>query len=300
MLEDRVLLDDLVYPEGPRWHDGRLYVADFYAGEIVWCDLRGNRGIRLRVPSQPSGIGWLPDGRMMVASMRDARVLLCDGSKTTVAADLSAWTPCLNEMVVDPLGRAYVGGMRNVYADQRSPDEIAQGGPVGDQPESLYLVEAGKAGMAAHVRIAADDLDFPNGTVITPDGKTLILAESMAQRLTAFAIAEDGTLGGRRIWAQLNGVPDGICLDADGCVWVAICFPEDARAFYRVAEGGRIQDRIASDRVPMAVALGGPARNLIFLVETSVVGVGDEPGLRDRGNGRVRVGRVEVPGAGVP
>lgn len=299
MLDERVLLDDLIYPEGPRWHDGRLYVADFYAGEVVWCDLEGGKGVHLRLPSQPSGMGWLPDGRMMVVSMRDARVLLYNGSESTVAADLSDTAPCANEMVVDPRGRAYVGGMRNVYADQRNPEEIAQGG-LGDEAESIYLVEPGGGGAEARVRTVARNLNFPNGTVITPDGKTLIIAESMSQQLTAFDIAEDGSLHRRRVWAELNGVPDGICLDAEGRVWVAICFPEDARAFYRVAEGGRILDTIPTDRVPMAVALGGPARDLIFLVEARVVGVGDEPGLRDRGNGRVRVGRVGVPGAGVP
>jgi sugar lactone lactonase YvrE len=299
MLEERTLLDGLIYPEGPRWHEDHLYVADFYAGEIVRCDLQGGRDIYMTVPAQPSGMGWLPDGRLQVVSMRDARILLYDGQAVTVAADLSGSTPCANEMVVDPQGRAYVGGMRNVYTDKRAPAEIAAGG--GDSElENLYLVEPGSTGEPSRVRIVATDLNFPNGTVITPDGKTLIIAESMAQQLTAFDIAEDGALFGRRSWAKLCGVPDGICLDADGCVWVAICFPEDARGFYRVAEGGDILDKIATQWVPMAVALGGPDRNHIFLVESRVVGTGDESGVRDRGNGRVRVGRVTVPGAGIP
>jgi len=300
MRGERILLDNLICPEGPRWHDGLLYVADFYAWEVVWCDLDGGHGRHLHVPGRPSGMGWLPDGRMMVVSMRDACVLLYDGAEVDAVVDLSAWTPCTNEMIVDGRGRAYVGGMRNVYADRFDTADLAPDAAAGGRLEDLYLVELAENGKDLRVRTVARELNFPNGTVITPDGKTLIIAESMAQRLTAFDIAEDGSLDRRRVWAQLNGVPDGICLDAEGCVWVAMCFPVDARALCRVAEGGGIRNVIGTDRVPMAVALGGPERDLIFLVESQVVGVGSEPGLRCRGNGRVRTGRVSVPGAGVP
>lgn len=298
--DEQILLDDLIYPEGPRWHEGRLYVADFYAREIVWCDLDGNKGKYLDVPGQPSGMGWLPDGRMLTVSMRDASVLVTDGINTEIVADLSARSPCTNEMIVDRQGRAYVGGMMNVY----SPDlDLADAGKKAGSNramENLYLVDCSRGTSSAAVRVVATDLNFPNGTVITPDGRTLIVAESMSQRLTIFDIAEDGSLENRRNWAELSGMPDGICLDEEGCIWVAICFPEEKRAFQRIAEGGQVMDVITSSRVPMAVALGGPDRDHIFLVETAVVGVADEPGLRVRGNGRVRTGRVPVPGPPFP
>jgi len=298
--EEHILLNDLIYPEGPRWHEGKFYIADFYAREIVWSDLDGNRGRFLDVAGQPSGMGWLPDGRMLAVSMRDARVLVTDGHNTQVVADIGAYSPCLNEMVVDSKGRAYVGGMMNVYGEQADLSTAREAAGSNGLMENIYLLDCSNGTSKVEIRVAASDLNFPNGTVISPDGQTLIVAESMSQCLTAFDIATDGSLENRRVWAALSGMPDGICMDEGGCIWVAICFPEEQRAFQRIAQGGQVMDVIASSKVPMAVALGGPKRDLIFLVETTVVGVADEPGLRDRGNGQVRVGRVPVPGAGIP
>jgi sugar lactone lactonase YvrE len=280
--EPRVLLDGLVFPEGPRWHDGRLYFSDMHACEVVAVDLSGRREVVCAVGKRPSGIGFRPDGRMLVVSMEDRKVLLLDAGELRVHADVGERAPFdLNDMVVDAKGRAYVG---NFGFDLHG----------GAQPTTtnLHLVEADGS-----VREVASDLSFPNGPAITPDGRTLILAESFGKRLTAFDIADDGALSNRRTWAELDVYPDGICLDAEGCVWVAS--PLAPGGFVRVAAGGEVRDRIElPDRFGYACMLGGPARRHLFLLEA----FGSNPaniGGR-RGTGRIRVVEVDVPGAGLP
>jgi len=221
----RTVLDGMSYLECPRWHDGRLYVSDFYTQRVLAVDLDGGGEAETvaTVPEQPSGLGWLPDGTMLVVSMRDRRVLrVRDGGEPEVHADLSGLAPWhLNDMVVDAEGRAYVGNFGF---------DIMSGATI----RSTCVVRVDPDGSAA---VAADDLRFPNGTVIFPDGRTLVVAETLAGRLTAFDVGDDGSLANRRVWAQLSeaadtddmgellaagGVaPDGIALDAERAIWAA-------------------------------------------------------------------------------
>jgi sugar lactone lactonase YvrE len=201
-------------------------------------------------------------------------------------------------MVVSPDGRAYAGGL----ADMWSMLADNPGSTVYDleyPPEHLHLIEAGQAGEGGRSRVVASDIHGPNGAVITPDGSRLIIAESNEKRLLTFDLEQDGSLTNRQVWADLGslGHPDGICLDAQEFVWVAIVSPRGAYGFYRVAKGGEISERFTTDRHAVAVALGGPDGRDIFMCEASVAEL-DQPEVHVRGNSRVMVGKVEVPGAG--
>jgi sugar lactone lactonase YvrE len=276
----KTLLDGLMFPEGPRWHRGRLYFSDMQAHEVIAVDLQGRRETIANVPGRPSGLGVRPDGSWLAVSMHDRKLLRIAENSTETVADLSAFAGghC-NDMVVDAKGNAYVGNFGFDFEN-------------GEQPKvtGLALVTAnGKA------RGVGGDLLFPNGMAITPDGKTLIVAESFAARLTAYEIASDGTLQNRRLWAQLQVPPDGICLDAEGCVWIAN--PMAPGGFFRVAEGGAIKAQLETpERVGLACMLGGPDRRTLFMLES----VGSNPSKSARGHGRIRIATVDVPGAGWP
>ncbi len=279
--ETKVLMDGIAFGEGPRWHAGRLYFSDMHSQQVLAVDLDGKSEVIARIENDPSGLGWLPDGRMLVVSMKDRSLLRieADGGQTIVA-DLHAHADhhC-NDMVVDAQGRAYVGNF--------GWDLHGGGKP---RPANLVLVEPDGA-----MRVVADGLDFPNGAVITPDGATLILAESFGARLTAFDIAQDGSLSNRRVFAQLSGaVPDGICLDAEGAVWVA---SPVSREVLRVREGGEVVERIALELQAFACMLGGPERRHLFIC-TAGSSMPDE--CIARRDGRIEVAHVEVAGAGLP
>ena len=278
----RLLLDNLIFPEGPRWHDGRLWFSDMHAHEVVAVDLEGNRETIVEVPNQPSGLGWLPNGRMLVVSMTDRKLLRLDPDGLVEAADLRelASFHC-NDMVVDGDGRAYVGNFGSDISEGQQP-----------QPANLVMVTPG-----GEARVVAGDLMFPNGTVVTPDGGTLIVAETWGRRLTAFDVQEDGSLSNRWVWAELDVEPDGICLDAENRVWVAA--PVYPGSFVRVAEGGEVQDRIDLERRGgFACALGGPERRTLFMLEAFPAG--NSARVRGRDSGQIRTVEVEVPGAGWP
>lgn len=292
----RLLRDDLMLAEAPRWRDGRLYVSDFYAKEVVALDLDGHREVIVTVPGQPGGLGWLPNGDMLIASMRDALVLRFDGESLEEVANLSSSSAVLNDMVVSAEGRAYVGGMPDLYS-LLGDGSGATAVDIELPAQPLYLVEAPAAGETGCYRIAAGDVAFPNGAVVTPDGHCLIVAETMRLRLLAFDIEPDGSLTNRRVWAELGHMPDGICLDAEGCVWVAVPHPPEGQGFLRVAEGGEIIDRVPTSRAAVAVELGGPEGDDLFMVEARVVAVERLAEASVRGNGRVSVGKVSVPGA---
>lgn len=278
--EGRVLLDGLVFPEGPRWHEGRLWFSDMHAHEVVAVDLDGNRETICEVPQQPSGLGWLPDGRLLIVSMVDRKLLRLDPDGLYEVADLSALAPYhCNDMVVDAEGSAYIG---NFGFDLQARERL----------RTTTMVRVSPDGDA---RIVADGLEFPNGTVITPDGQTLIVGESMGQRLTAFDIEADGSLSNQRVWADLGFPPDGICLDAEHRIWVAV--PLLPGAVARVAEGGEVLERIdVADFGVYACMLGGPQRNTLFTLEA--VSSAPQPG--DPRTARIRVFDVEVGGAGLP
>ena len=280
MSETSILLSDLAFPEGPRWRDGKLWFSDMHSQKVMTVDLDGNAETVLEVPNDPSGLGWLPDGRLLVVSMRDRKLMRQDPEGLVEVADLSqiATWHC-NDMVVDSHGRAYVG---NFGAD-------LQGG--GDMvPTSMARVDPDGS-----VHVAAEDLMFPNGTVITPDGKTLIVGESFASCLTAFDVAADGTLSNRRVWAKLEGaLPDGCCLDADGAIWVASPISSEV---LRVHEGGKVSRRIPLDQQGIACMLGGGDRKTLFVLTASTLV--PEEAAEQRG-GRIEVVEVDVPGAGLP
>jgi sugar lactone lactonase YvrE len=280
----RVLLDDLVFPEAPRWRDDRLWVSDQHAREIFTVDLAGHRQQVLDVPGQPSGLGWLPDGRLLAVSMVDRKVLRLEAGEPApvLHADLSKLAPhhC-NDMLVDAKGRAYVGNFGFDLDGREAP-----------RPTCLVLVAPD-----GESRVVADELMFPNGMVTTPDGSTLVVGESFGGRLTAFDVATDGSLSNRRVWAELGFPPDGICLDAEGCIWVAV--PVRQGAFVRVAEGGEVKQRIDVDRGAYACMLGGPDGRSLFLLEATT-SHGEKARARGRGNGRIRVMEVDVPRAGLP
>jgi sugar lactone lactonase YvrE len=286
MLKTEILLDGLGFPEAPRWHDGKLWFSDMGTCRVMTVDLDGNAETVVDVPGQPSGLGWLPDNRLLVVSMKDRRLLRLDPDGLIEVADLHelASFHC-NDMMVDQEGRAYIG---NFGFDIEDPEAV---------PKYAVIVLVMPDG---DVRIVADEMVFPNGSVITPDGGTLIVAESFASRLTAFSIESDGSLTGRRIWAQFDDLgfvmsddrisPDGICLDAEGAIWLAS--PESAEVL-RVKEGGDITHRFTVETQPFAVMLGGPDRQTLFVCTTIL----DE---RNSGKGRIEIVHVAVPGAGVP
>ncbi len=280
MRQFKVLLDNLCFGEGPRWHDGRLFFSDMHAHTVNAVDLDGRREVIAEVAANPSGLGWLPDGRMLVVSMTDRKLLRLEAGGLKLHADLSALASChCNDMVVDGSGRAYVGNFGYDFF-------------IGEAQKPAELVMVDPSGAA---RVVASDLMFPNGTVIPPGGKTLVVGESMAHRLTEFDIGADGSLSNRRVWAELgDGLPDGIALDAEGAIWVASPFTHE---LLRVKRGGEIAERIKFDQMPIACALGGADRRTLFLLSSESV---DANECRSKRNARIEMTQVEVAGAGLP
>jgi sugar lactone lactonase YvrE len=280
MAKLRVVLEGLRFPEDPRWRDGRLWLSDMHGGRVLAVDPAGRSETIATLDDEPSGLGWLPDGRLLIVSL-NARVLLRrepDG-RLAVHADLSPVLPCkANDMVVDRHGRAYVG---NFGFDLNG----------GEAPRATTMALVHPDG---RVEQAADDLSFPNGAVITPDGRTLVVGESFAARLTAFDVGADGRLSNRRVWAQLEkAVPDGICLDAEGAIWVA---SPVSKGVLRVREGGLVTHRIPVETNAYACMLGGPERRTLFVCTAE----DHDPAKTGTLRGRVEAIDVEVPGAGWP
>jgi sugar lactone lactonase YvrE len=279
--ELQTLMTGIVFGESPRWHHDRLWFSDWGAQEVVAVDLEGNSEGIVRMPSFPFCIDFLPDGRLLIVSARD-RLLLRrepDGSLVT-HTDLSnlsdhPW----NDIVVDGRGNAYIG---NIGFDF----------PGGEfAPGILALVTPDGS-----ARQVADDVAFPNGLVVTPDNSTLILAESYGNRLTAFDIAADGSLSNQRVWADLDGgVPDGICLDAEGAVWYG---DVPNKRCVRVREGGEVLQTIDLDRGCFACMLGGVDRRTLFMVAQEWGGM--ESTAEEARTGQVLTAPAPAPGAGWP
>jgi sugar lactone lactonase YvrE len=269
--------------EGPRWHDGRWWVSDFYRRTVFAVDPDGDHEEVLTVEAQPSGLGWMPDGSLLVVSMKDRQVLRRgpDGGVTTHADIERHCGGSANDIVVDARGHAYVGNFGF---------DIMAGAP----PCSASLVHVAPDGT---VDMAADDLAFPNGAVVTPDGSTLIVGETMGGRYTAFTIAEDGSLADRRVWAAIDGVaPDGCALDAEGHIWAADAL---GSRLVRVAEGKGVVDEIPGpDGLGIyACMLGGDdGRTLLVCAAPDYF-------ESNRANAREAVlltTRVDAPHAGLP
>jgi sugar lactone lactonase YvrE len=279
MSELHTLMTGLAFGESPRWHDGRLWFSDMGTQQVGTVDLDGRSEVVAHIPATPMGSGWLPDGRLLVVSSFDGRLLRRepDGSLAT-HADLTglaghAWC----DMVVDGRGNAYVGNIGFDFPD----GEFAPGIVALVTPDGL-------------ARQVADGVAFANGMAVTPDNRTLLLAETYGNRLTAFDIAADGGLSNRRVWADLGaGVPDGICLDAEGAVWYA---DVPNQRCVRVREGGEVQQTIELDRGCFACALGGAERRTLFLMAASYEGVDAAAGDPPR-TGQILT--VEAPAAGV-
>ena len=282
-LEPRVLLGGLAMPESPRWHEGRLWFSNWGADEIVAVDLDGTSEV---VGAGPKGAGWavnwLPDNRMLITGTELVRVEP-DGSRVR-HADLRHVSPHgWSEMTVDGRGNTYVNTINFDFADFDAV--LTTGQALG----KIALVTP-----AGDVREVATEIAFPNGMVVTEDNQTLIVAESFAARLTAFDIAEDGTLSNRRIWADGVG-PDGICLDADGCIWASSGVMVNDCA--RIREGGEVLDTIELDRPCFATMLGGPDRRTLFMLTADWKGTEGMEGVIEARTGQVLV--AEAPAAGV-
>jgi sugar lactone lactonase YvrE len=280
----------LWFGEGPRWHDDALWFSDMHGHRVVRTTAGGDAATVAEIThDEPSGLGWLPDGRLLVVAMETQRLLRVEHDGQVVEhADLSGLARgSINDMIVAADGTAYIGDM-----GQR----IHEGGPrVAGQ--TLRVSPDGR------VACAADDLQSPNGHILTDDERTLIVAESAASRLTAFTRADDGSLHDRRVFAELRaekpGVPvappDGICLDAEGAVWVAD--PIGARVF-RVREGGEVTDSFGfDDAIPVACVLGGPGRRTLFMC---VAADWKRDVVRQAPTGRIVAADVDVAGAGRP
>ena len=290
------LIDGLSFAECPRWREGRLYFSDFYTGQVLAVDLDGVARTVAVVPGQPSGLGFLPDGRMLIVSMRDRRILRreLDGSLVEHAdlSSLARWH--LNDMLVDPEGRAWVG---NFGFDLMGGAKVTTANLICVEPDGS-------------ARVAAEGLGFPNGMALTPEGDRLIVAETMMNRLSAYDVAS-GVLGERTTWAafgdppaadsvaellsEVDVAPDGICLDTEGAVWVADAKNE---RLIRVAEGGNILEVIRIDGMGVfACMLGGDDGRTLF---ACVAPTFHEAEASANHRASIWTTHVNVPGAGLP
>lgn len=239
------LADGFCFGEGPRWFEGLLWLSDMLGEAVHTVNLQGDVSTLPLAGHAPSGLGFRPDGTLLIVSTEQRQVLRYDGEAVSTLADLSALVPAdLGDMVVDADGRAYVGSQ-------------ARTGGV------IVRIDADDS-----VTVVAEHLDFPNGMVLTPDGGTLVVAESTGRRLTAYTVGVDGSLTDRRVFADgLDGPPDGVCIDADGGVWTSLTL---ANQFQRILDGGIVTERIdMGQRTAIACALGGPEGRTLFLVSST-------------------------------
>lgn len=287
----RVLAEGIYFGEGPRWHAGRLWFSDFYAHAVKSVSLSGDLRTEFEIDDRPSGLGWMPDGSMLIVSMTKRQVLrrFADG-RMQVHADLNgiAAFHC-NDMVVDASGRAYVGN----FGFDLDAAIAAQGIPaVLDSHPTAQLACIDPDGTA---RVAAADMHFPNGTVITPDGSTMIVGETLGSTLTAFDIAADGTLLNRREWAALGSrVPDGISLDANGNVWIANPIAPECAL---IAQGGAVLEVLDTGQNCYACMLGGDDGRTLFML-TAQTSDAHEAAAAPRG--KLLIATVDSAHAGRP
>ena len=289
--QTRLLCGGIHFGEGPRWHDGRLWFSDFFAHAVKSVSLKGDLRTEFSIDDRTSGLGWLPNGDLLFVSMEKRRIMRRDaGGKISLHADLNGVaTWYCNDMVVDSAGRAYVGNF-GFDLDTELTKRGAESVIADHTTAKLALVSPTGA-----VSVAASDMHFPNGTVITPDGKTLIIGETLAGCLTAFDIAADGTLSNRREWASLwPRVPDGICLDIDGAIWVANPIAPEC---VRVAQGGKVLEVINTETPCYACMLGGDDGKTLFML-TAPSSLPHE--VAHETKGKILVATVEARHAGRP
>ena len=270
--------------ESPRWYNDKMWFLDIHDQRIKTVDLSGSVETVVELPFIPNAFGLTPEGTVVVGDAFQRRIYRLEGSELQPLADVSAATVfCLSDGIVDAQGRLYVGDIGYNFVD-----------PATQPVDTCVIVLVGSDGQTS---VVADKLRFPNGLVITPDNRTLIVGETLGNLLTAFDIRADGSLENRRVWARLPSSvgPDGICLDTEGCVWCAN--PEGEDSVVRVREGGEITDRIRVDTNAYAVMLGGPDRRHLFICASDSH---DPERIHRSPSATFRVVEVAIPGAGIP
>jgi sugar lactone lactonase YvrE len=277
----RVLIERGLYFESPRFRDGQLWVSDALTSKIVRATLNKTTELICKINGVPSGIGFLPRGDLIIVSMFRQKLYRCSDGDVSAYADLAqVANGTLDDMIIDPAGNAYVGDLGF---------DLLQAGAAQPEVGRLLLVTP-----KGETRVVAEGLDFPNGIALTGDGKTLIVAESRADRLAEYSVAKDGSLTFVRRFGKI-GEPDGICLDREGAVWVA-AFKEDA--FVRLSRDGKELARIETPgRRAVACVLGGDDGRTLFCVTAETT---HEDLLKGRSQSRVDVVSVNVPGDGSP
>jgi sugar lactone lactonase YvrE len=305
-----VVVDGLAFPECPRWRPDGLWFSDQHGGEIFRIESGGGAEVMAEIPGGPSGLGWMPDGTLLAVSMhekklfevavadRDSGSAPAGEAALTVVSDLEPFHPGLsNDMVIDATGRCYIGNIGyDIYGGEERRTTVLVLVDLTSGRARAGAEQLGHDGTLVEPRVVANDLMVPNGTVITPAGDRMIIAESLAQRLTSFRIAADGSLSDRQVFADLGEeTPDGICLDAHGGIWFASV---NEHQVVRVEEGGTVTDRIAtSGRRAIACMLGGDDRRDLYVCATRTL---DPNKSREILGGSIEVCRVDVPGAGLP
>tara|TARA_A100001037_G_scaffold158863_1_gene143265 strand:- start:167 stop:1012 length:846 start_codon:yes stop_codon:yes gene_type:complete len=277
----KTILSDLCFPEGPRWHAGALWFSDMHDRRILKVYPNGLKETVVLTPSSPSGLGWMPNGDLLIVSMEDKKILRWNGKDLDTHSNLEdlASFHC-NDMVVNENGRAYVGNFGFDLHGRAAPKKA----------ELICVEPSGEA------RVVAKNMEFPNGTVISSDGKKLIVAETWASCLTAFDIRANGNLGNRRVWAKLDqgAVPDGICLDQKNGIWSA---SPSTNECVRQIEGGEITHRVQFDQGAFACMLGGESGKTLFVL---TAGSSNPKTCKKRRSGRIEMVEAPYEKAGYP
>ncbi len=290
MTQTSTFIDGLYFGESPRWHEGRLWYSDFYDKAVKSVDLNGQVKLEVQLDEQPSGLGWLPDGRLLIVCMESLSLKRFENNELILHADLTQYSKHLcNDMIVDKQGNAYVGNFGFNLDHELQTRGVAD--VIANHPKANIV----RVTPQGDVSVASGGMSFPNGSVITPDGKTLIVAETLGLRLTAFDILENGELINRREWAATGGrAPDGICMNADGNIWVANAVGNECVLF---AEGGEVAEVVNTSQNCYACMLGGDDGKTLFMMtaessDASIVSA-------SRG-GKIEMLKVASPRAGRP
>jgi sugar lactone lactonase YvrE len=290
MTQLTTLIDGLYFGESPRWHNGRLWYSDFYDKAVKSVDLQGEARLEWQLDEQPSGLGWLQDGRLLVVCMESLALKRLEKNGLVLHADLSQYSKHLcNDMVVDKQGNAYVGNFGFNLDEQMQARGVES--VMADHPKANIV----KVTPQGDVSVATGGMSFPNGSVITTDGKTFIVAETLGLCLTAFDIHENGSLSNRREWAATGArVPDGICMNADGNIWAANAVSNECVLF---AQGGEVLEVVNTSQNCYACMLGGDDGKTLFMLtaqssQAQIVSV--------KRTGKIEMIQVASPGAGRP
>lgn len=294
-LEGTEFVTGIYFGEAPRWHDGSLYFSDFYAHKVFKVDLDGSLKEVVTIANQPSGLGWLPDGSMLVVSMIDRKIYRYFNEALELYADIGEFaTFHANDMVVSESGYVYVGNFGfdlDEFIEQKGLAALVE--QPGPPKANLVVIDPDTKSPS----IAWPSMDFPNGMVITPDGSTLIVAESLGMRLTAFDIANDGSLSNKRTWADLSPylcAPDGICLDENGDIWVANAIGNHCLL---VEEGGTLKGKVTAPMNCFACMLGGDDGKWLYYMSAPT---SNAVQAKKEKNGIILKAHVYTPRAGLP